>query len=88
MKLLKNFVLRQVTDMWIVLPLGKATADFNAMLTLNETGALLWQKLEQGANREELASVLTAEYVVTRERALLDVDEFLNKLKAEGCFED
>ena len=87
MKLSKNFALRQVADVWVVLPISDATADFNGMLTLNETGAVLWKALEQGGSREELADALTAEYIVDREQALADVDDFLAKLAKVGCLE-
>lgn len=87
MKLNENFVLRQVADTWVVLPLGAASVDFNGMLSLNETGALLWQTLEKGGEREALADALTAEYAVERQQALDDVDEFLAKLKSIGCLE-
>ena len=52
MKLNENFVLRQVADTWVVLPLGDATVDFHGMLTLNETGALLWEALEESRSYE------------------------------------
>ena len=85
MKLNENFVLRQVADTWVVLPVGQASVDFNGMLTLNEPGALLWKTLEQGGDRESLAEALLAEYEVDRSTALADVDEFLTKLKDIGC---
>ena len=58
------------------------------MLTLNESGVLLWKALEQCGNREALADVLTGEYNVSREIALADVDDFLNKLAKAGCVEE
>ena len=87
MKLKDNFVLRQVADTWVVLPLGAASLDFNGMLTLNESGAQLWRVLEQGGDREALADALTAEYDVDRATALADVQEFLDKLLSAGCVE-
>lgn len=87
MKLKENFVLRQVAGTWVVLPLGQATIDFNGMLTLNETGAVLWRALEQGGDREALADALMAEYEVAREEALADVDAFVEKLVEAGCAE-
>ena len=87
MKLKENFILRQVADTWVVLPLGAENLNFNGMLTLNETGALLWKALEQGGDREALADALTAEYTVDRATALSDVDEFLEKLAKSGCLE-
>lgn len=88
MKLKENYVLRQVLGSWVVLPLGVATVDFDGMLSLNDSGALLWKRLEQGADREELADVLTAEYDVSRQQALADVDEFYDILVRAGCAED
>ena len=85
MKLTENFVLRQVADTWVVLPVGQTSVDFNGMLTLNETGALLWHTLEKDSDRETLVDVLSAEYEVDRATALADVDEFLNKLREIGC---
>ena len=84
MKISENFVLRQVADTWVVLPVGQASVDFNGMLTLNESGAILWQALEKGGSREALADALLAEYEVDRATALADVDDFLKKLKGAG----
>jgi len=87
MKLKPDFVLRQVVDNWVVLPVGQESVSFNGMLTLNESGALLWRALEQGGDRETLADALLEEYEVERAVALADVDEFLAKLKKSGCLE-
>lgn len=87
MKLKENFALRQLADTWVILPLTKDSLDFNGMLTLNESGALLWKALEQGADRETLADALLAEYIVSWEEALADADEFLRKLADAGCLE-
>ena len=87
MKLNKNFALRNIANTWVVLPLAEKTVDFNGMLKLNDSGVLLWRALEQGADRDALADVLTNEYEVSRETALADVDEFLNILIRSGCIE-
>ena len=87
MKLKDEFVLRQVADTWVVMPLGQSSVDFNGMLTLNSSGALLWQALEQGGDRDALADALTGQYDVSREEALEDVDAFLAKLRETGCLE-
>ena len=87
MKISENFVLRQVADTWVVLPVGQASVDFNGMLTLNESGAILWRALEQGGGRDALADALLAEYEVDRETALADVDAFLKKLSDTGIAE-
>ena len=85
MRVNENFVLREVANTWVVLPLGQAVLDFNGMLTLNESGFLLWEELEKGCDREGLIDARTREYAVSREIAGSDVDEFLNKLAKAGC---
>ncbi len=83
----KNFALRNIANTWVVLPLAEKTVDFNGMLKLNDTGVLLWNALEQGADRDALVKALTDEYDVSSETALADVDEFLNTLIRIGCIE-
>lgn len=87
MKLKENFVLRQVADIWVVLPLGSNTLDFSGMLKLNDSGALLWKVLENKGGRAAMIAALTSEYEVSEDRAAADVDAFLNKLMQAGCVE-
>ena len=87
MRISENFVLRQLADTWVVLPLASQTVNFNEMITLNETGVLLWKTLECGADLETLVAALTAEYAVTPQQARQDAAEFVEKIRAIGCVE-
>ena len=87
MKLNKNFVLRRVANAYMVLPLGQATVSFEGMLKLNESGALLWKALKDGADLDGLVNALTAEYNVSEDQARADIQEFLDKLAQAGCLE-
>ena len=88
MILSEDFVLRQVAGTWVVLPLNRTTVDFTGMLRLNDSGALLWQCLEQGSDRAGLIRALTGRYDVRDDQAAADVDEFLATLRRAGCIED
>lgn len=87
MKIKDGYLLRQVAGSWVVLPIGEETLNFNGMMTLNEAGRLLWQALEDGADLETLAAVLTERYEVSKEQALADAEEFVEKLTSAGCME-
>ena len=87
MRLKKNFALRRVAGTYMVLPLGQATVSFEGMLKLNESGALLWNALKNGADLDGLVNTLTAEYEVSEAQARTDVQEFLDKLARVGCLE-
>lgn len=87
MKINENYILRQISDMWVVLPLESAALDFNGMMTVNESGCFLWNLLEKGCEREELIAAMSAEYDAPRDVIEADVDAFVEKLKGIGCLE-
>lgn len=87
MKIKEDFVLRKVADSYVVVPVNKLTLDFNGIITLNETGAVLFEKMQKGTSREELIENLLAEYDVSREKAAADVDKFIQKAKDADVLE-
>lgn len=88
MKLKEKLVLRQVAGTWVVLPMGKDVINFDGMLNLNDTGVLLWKKLECGAEKQELIEALMEKYDVSEEQASADIEEFIEKLFKAGCLEE
>ena len=88
MRIKEGFALRDVADNYVVVPLGKRTADFNGMVKLNETGAFLWGKMNQDCTEEELAAALAEAYDVSEEQEGESVGKFLEKLRKEGFVTD
>ena len=88
MKRREDFILRQVAGTWVVLPVGKAAEAWNGMLTLNESGVLLWNALEKDTKPQALVDALLAEYQVAEDQARADVDAFLEVLTRAGCLEE
>ena len=87
MKIKNDFILRKVADSYVVVPVGKMTLDFNGIINLNETGAFLFELLQEGAEREELIEKMLGEYDVSPERAAADIDIFLKKVKDADVLE-
>ena len=83
MKLKEGLVLRQVAGEYVVLATG-GEVKINGMITLNETGALLWKKLEAGAEAEDLTAALLAEYEVDEATAKAHVQTYLARLGEIG----
>lgn len=81
MKIEKEYILREIADDYIIVPVGKAAMEFNGMITVNETGAFLWKILTKGAAKEELLHAMLEEYEVSAEEAEADIDEFLQLLQ-------
>ena len=87
MKIKEGFLLRNVAGSNVVVPVGEATLDFNGMMSLNDTGAFLFQKLMKGIDKDQLIEALMAEYDVDKEVAEKDVEEFIVKVEREDLFE-
>lgn len=87
MKIKSDYLLRKVADSYVVVPVGKATVDFNGMINLNETGAFLWQQLQKGADEETLLKAMLKEYEVDEETAAEGLGSFLNKLREADLLE-
>ena len=85
MKLKEGFLLREVAGQTVVLPTG-GNLDLDMMITLNETGKFLWERLQEETNVQALVDALLAEYDVDRPRAEQSVEAFVEKLKKNGLF--
>lgn len=88
MEIKKSFLLRNVANTNIIVPVAQDALQFKGMLSLNETGAFLWKCLEKPCTREELLEDFLAEYDVERETAEKDVDEFLEKVRSYGALNE
>lgn len=88
MKLKTGFVLKNIGDNYIVVPVGAQTVDFRCMITLNETGAFLWKLLENEQTEETLIGALLGEYEVTEDIAKKDVAAFVDNLRNSALLEE
>lgn len=86
MKLKEGFVLREIAGDTVVIPSGDIL-NFDMMITLNETAAFLWKKLENGAEENELVQALLNEYEVEASFAQKHVTEFIAKLNEHELLE-
>ncbi|MCQ2448899.1 MAG: PqqD family protein [Clostridia bacterium] len=86
MELKREFVLRNIADDWILVPVGKDAIDMNGLIVLNELGVFLWQKIPEAANEDDLLSAVLEEYDVTPDEARADIADFLKKLREMQIF--
>ena len=47
MKVKSGFILRKIGSKYMAVPVGERTRDVHGMVALNETGAFIWQLLEE-----------------------------------------
>lgn len=87
MKISDGFALREIGGYFIAVPFGKKSVSFKAMITLNESGAFLWNQLEKGKTENELLNAVIEEYDVDSDTANIDISRFISKLKIAGVLE-
>lgn len=84
MKIREGFVVCKVGGKTVAAASGELSARFNGMITLNEAGQMLFERLQNDTTEEELADLLVSAYGITKEQALSDVRAFLAPLAKAG----
>ncbi len=87
MKVKSGFMLREIAKQWVVVPLGARVVEFNGIMTLSESGAILWRLMESDANTQQLVSALLEEYDIDEATAKNDVIRFLDTLHQKNLLE-
>lgn len=88
MKIKKGFVKRNIAGSEIVVPVGKTAAEFNGMITLNESGAFFWDCMAEETTVEDVVAKVLEVYEVTPEKAAEDVDKFISMLRENGLLDE
>lgn len=81
MKIKEGYILKEVAGNFIVVAVGEAALDFNGVITLNETGAFLWDKMGSDITEQGLVDIMMSEYDIDENTAKADVLAFTQKLK-------
>ncbi len=84
MKKIKEFILREVADEYILIPTGHTTEEFNGIITLTETAAFIYNHIEEVNSFEELIQLILKEYNIDEEIAVKDAVVFINHLLQTG----
>lgn len=88
MKIKSDYVLREIADQYIVVPTGASSVDFNGIIRLNKSASRLFTLLKSEQSKEDLIAYLLDHYQVSREKAIEDVDAFIEKLESSHILEN
>lgn len=88
MKIKKDYILRTVAGQHLVVPVGNEGVNFNGIITLNNSGKLLFEALLTGCRKGDLVEVLIDVYEVSISEATKDVEEFIRLLKSKNLMEE
>jgi Coenzyme PQQ synthesis protein D (PqqD). len=88
MRIKKGYIVRNIVDCFVVVPVGERVIDFKGIMTLNDTGKFIWDCLANDIQYEQLLSMLLDEYNVDESTAKTDLEEFLGKARVSGVLEE
>lgn len=84
MRIKDGFVLREVAGQTMVIATGEASEAFHGMIKLNDTAKCIWKGLTDGHTPCEIAQSIAAEYAVSVDVALKDVNAMIDRMVQAG----
>ena len=88
MKLKFEFVINQVADNMVAVPIGDGMEEFGGFLKMNDIGAEILEILKNDVTVEEIAQEMLKKHPESNmEEALETVTEFTNILKDNGIID-
>ena len=60
-KVKPGFLLREIGEMYIVVPVGAEAQKFNGIIKLNRSGKFLWEAVSKGIEFDELVNAVVNE---------------------------
>ena len=82
-----GFVLREIGETYIIVPVGAQAQKFNGIIKLNKTGKAMWEAICEGADVDELVKNMLDEYDISEDIARRDVQSFVDKAKGANLVE-
>lgn len=80
-----NFIFRKIVDEMVLVPIKQNVADLNAIFTLNDLGAFIWEKLENPSTHAELEEAIFAGYDADIIEVKRDLEVFLHEMAEIGA---
>lgn len=77
MRIKPGYEIKVVSDRYLVIPSKGSSLNFSGVITLNNSGKLLFEALQTEQSINQLVKVLTNVYDVDDEKALQDVLQFI-----------
>lgn len=87
MKRKADFIMRYVGGERLLVPIGEQVMYLNGIVTLNTTGAFVWELLAEERTADELATAIAARFNVTLKLARTDVQIFVDEITRLGLLE-
>lgn len=69
MKIVKEFILREIAGECVLVPTGATSQEFNGMITISDTAKFIWENIEKVDSLEEMIRMVLDTYEIDEETA-------------------
>jgi hypothetical protein len=84
----EDFIFRKIVEEIILVPIKQNVAEMEAVFTLNEVGAFLWEQLGQPRSLSELHNAVLNEFEADPAKVLEDIEDFLQAAETFGAVKE
>lgn len=88
MKIKDGFELRKFGGKWLAVTVDEAADEKNVLITLNETGAFVWEILQSESEYSHIITAIVENYEVDESVAKRDLDNFLQVCREHGVLDE
>ena len=88
MRLNDNYIMAELGEDGVLVPIGEMAANFRGILRLNETAVFVVNRLMQDTTTEQIVDALCEEYEAERSAVETDVNKVLAKLCELGAIQE
>lgn len=87
MKIVKEFILREIAGECVLVPTGATSQEFNGMIMISDTAKFIWENIEKVDGLEEMIQMVLDTYEIDEETARRDTIAFVGALVENGFIE-
>lgn len=84
MKINKDFILRNVGNKYVAVPVGKTYETFRRFIKMNESAKFIWEELVAGKTDAEIVQEMSARYEITEDHAQSSYRDAIAKMAEAG----
>ena len=84
MKKIKQFIMKKVSDDYVLIPCHETAEEMGDVITLSETAAYIYQMVDQCNSITELTQKVSEHYQIEADNIRQDVTDTLQQLAAAG----
>ena len=88
MKLRGEFVIHDLENDILAIPVGEIALEFNGMIMLNDVSRVIWECLENDTDLSYIVNTVTENFDVCEEEAEKDILTFVNRLREINLIEE